>query len=101
MVASPEEGLTSPSSMRSDVVLPDPLGPRNPVTRPGSTVNSRLSTATTGPKCFEMPLNSMGSPRVAAAPVVIAATIAATPPGVGAGSGPGCGPPRDGPGKAG
>src|SRR5271155_2110978 len=75
MVASPLDGLTRPSSMRRVVVLPDPLGPRKPVTRPGSTVNDRLSTASTGPKCFESPLISMGSPRVVA-PGVIEATIA-------------------------
>src|SRR5580704_9716076 len=75
MVAVPAVGCTSPSSMRRVVVLPDPLGPRKPVTRPGSTVNDRLSTASTGPKCFERPLISMGSPRVVA-PGVIGATIA-------------------------
>src|SRR3984885_477888 len=79
MVAGPADGATSPSNMRSVVVLPDPLGPRKPVTRPGSTVKPRSSTATTDPKCFERPVNSMGSPRMAAAPVVIAGTIAASP----------------------
>ena len=61
--------------MRRVVVFPDPLGPRKPVTRPGSTVNDRLSTARTDPKCFESPLISIGSPRVVA-PSVIGATIA-------------------------
>ena len=32
------------------VLLPDPLGPRNPVTRPGWTSKLRSSTATTRPK---------------------------------------------------
>src|SRR5437763_4468538 len=32
------------------VDLPAPLGPRKPVTRPGSTENDRWSTATLGPK---------------------------------------------------
>ncbi len=31
------------------VVLPEPLGPRNPVTRPGCTVNDRSWTADTLP----------------------------------------------------
>ena len=34
MRASPAVGATRPSSIRSVVVLPDPLGPRNPVTVP-------------------------------------------------------------------
>src|ERR1700729_1568653 len=78
MVAVPSDGWTRPSSMRRVVVLPEPLGPRKPVTRPGSTVNDRLSTASTDPKCFESPLISMGSPRVEA-PGVIEATIARAP----------------------
>ena len=64
MVAVPEEGCTSPSSMRKVVVLPEPFGPRKPVTRPGSTVNDRSSTARTGPKVLERPRISIGSPRV-------------------------------------
>jgi hypothetical protein len=32
------------------VDLPAPLGPRNPVTRPGWTAKLRPSTAVTGPK---------------------------------------------------
>ncbi len=61
--------------MRSVVVFPDPLGPRNPVTRPGSTVKLRLSTASTGPKCLLSPVNSMGRPR-GEAPAVIETTLA-------------------------
>ena len=34
---------------RMVVLLPEPLGPRNPVTTPGSTVNDKLSTATVDP----------------------------------------------------
>ena len=64
--------------MRRVVVLPEPLGPRNPVTRPGSTVNERSSTARTGPKCLLRPLNSIGRPRVVA-PAVIGATLARWP----------------------
>src|SRR5580692_568573 len=70
MWAVPAEGWTRPSSMRRVVVLPDPLGPRNPVTRPGSTVKDRSSTARTVPKCLESPRISIGSPRVVAPTVI-------------------------------
>src|SRR5690349_7541959 len=39
--------------MRSVVVLPAPLGPRKPVTRPGTTLNDRSSTARTVPNDLE------------------------------------------------
>jgi hypothetical protein len=45
MVACPAVGWTRPSTMRSVVVLPAPLGPRKPVTEPGSTVKLSRSTA--------------------------------------------------------
>jgi hypothetical protein len=45
MVALPAVGVTSPSSERSVVVLPEPLGPRKPVTVPLWTANVRSSTA--------------------------------------------------------
>ena len=41
------------------VVLPDPLGPRKPVTRPAATSKLRSSTARTGPKCLDSPRTSM------------------------------------------
>src|SRR5215468_8982017 len=47
MVATPLVGVTRFNSMRRVVVLPDPFGPRNPVTRPGWTVNDNPSTALT------------------------------------------------------
>jgi hypothetical protein len=47
MVAVPLVGVTRFSIIRSVVVLPEPFGPRKPVTRPGSTVNERSSTART------------------------------------------------------
>src|SRR4051812_9102508 len=47
MVAPPLVGVTRLSTILSVVVLPEPLGPRKPVTRPGSTVNERSSTAVT------------------------------------------------------
>lgn len=45
--------------MRIVVDLPDPLGPRNPVTVPGRTSNDRSSTATTLPKRLESPRASI------------------------------------------
>jgi hypothetical protein len=50
IVAIPASGVTKPSSIRSVVVFPAPLGPRNPVIEPGSTVKLRSSTAFTAPK---------------------------------------------------
>ena len=38
--------------MRRVVVLPAPLGPRNPVIVPGSSANDRLSTAVSLPNRF-------------------------------------------------
>src|SRR5262245_3435284 len=49
MVAVPLVGAVRPSSIRSVVVLPAPLGPRKPVTRPGPTSKLNPSTAVTGP----------------------------------------------------
>src|SRR3954470_2561975 len=51
-VAVPVSGRTRPSSIRMVVVLPAPLGPRKPVTDPGSTVNERSETARTGPNAL-------------------------------------------------
>src|SRR5690606_31700998 len=45
MVAVPEVGWSRPSTRRIVVDLPAPLGPRNPVTRPGRTRKVRWSTA--------------------------------------------------------
>ena len=42
MVAVPAVGVTRPSSIRSVVVLPAPLGPRNPVTLPGCDVEAEV-----------------------------------------------------------
>ena len=58
-VALPAVGFTSPSSIRSVVVLPAPLGPRKPTTRPSSAVNDRSSTASTGPKRLVSPATSI------------------------------------------
>ena len=50
IVAVPEVGVTSPSSERSVVVFPEPLGPRKPAIVPASIEKLRSSTARTGPK---------------------------------------------------
>src|SRR6476620_5160334 len=62
MVAVPAVARTRPSSMRSVVVLPLPFGPRNPVTRPGSTSKSRWSTAVNEPNRLVRPRTSMRPP---------------------------------------
>ena len=49
MVACPVSGRVRPVSARKVVVLPAPLGPRNPVTVPCWQVNVTSSTATIGP----------------------------------------------------
>src|ERR1700760_3828585 len=59
MMAVPSLGLTSPSSIRRVVVLPAPLGPRNPVTVPWSTEKLTWSTATRLPKRLVSPSSSM------------------------------------------
>ena len=47
--ASPRVGRSSPTSSRNTVVLPAPLGPRNPVTDPRPTTRSRSSIPTVCP----------------------------------------------------
>jgi hypothetical protein len=49
MVALPEVGRLSPTSIRNVVDLPAPLAPRKPVMVPGSSVTVKSSTALTGP----------------------------------------------------
>ena len=61
MVAVPAVGRTRLSTIRSVVVLPAPFGPRNPVTRPGLTVNDRSSTARTFLYSLVRPLTTMPS----------------------------------------
>jgi hypothetical protein len=48
----PEFGESRPRISRIVVDLPDPFGPRNPVTTPGSTVNVRSLTAILSPYRF-------------------------------------------------
>src|SRR3954467_8688488 len=62
MVALPELGRTRPSSIRSVVVLPAPLGPRKPVMRPGATEKDRESTAVKVPKRLVRLLTSIRVP---------------------------------------
>src|ERR1700758_3698902 len=73
MVAVPAVGSTRPSSIRNVVVFPAPFGPRNPVTRPGSTVNDKSSTART-------PRYSFVSPRTSIRPWDISAGETRFPP---------------------
>ena len=49
IVALPVFGRSRPSTSRIVVDLPAPFGPRNPVTRPGSTLKDRWSTASLSP----------------------------------------------------
>ena len=62
MVAVPLVEWIRPSSIRSVVVLPAPLGPRKPVIRPGSTSKLRSSTATKEPKRLVSPRISIFAP---------------------------------------
>src|SRR5690606_17144504 len=59
MVAVPDVGRSSPRINRIVVVLPAPLGPRNPVTTPGSTVQVRSSTARVRPNTLVNAVNSI------------------------------------------
>src|SRR4051794_18501561 len=63
--------------MRIVVVLPAPLGPRKPVTEPGSTVKLRSETARTGPKALVRPRTST---RTGAAAVALPVEIALSSP---------------------
>src|SRR5437763_9130861 len=57
--ATPEVGLASVQSMLIVVVLPAPLGPRNPNTSPVATSNSTPRTAWTSPKFLIRPLTAI------------------------------------------
>ena len=52
-----------PITIRMAVVFPAPLGPRNPKTRPGSTVNDRPSRATVRPYRRRNPASLSGPDR--------------------------------------
>ena len=55
MVTSPRLAGVSPAMIRIVVVLPAPLGPRNPVTRPGWQVKLMSSRARNAPYDLESP----------------------------------------------
>src|SRR3954469_21447242 len=59
MRAWPLSGSERPTSMRTVVVLPAPLGPRKPVTVPGSHRNVTSETAVRPPSCLVSPLISI------------------------------------------
>jgi hypothetical protein len=59
MVAVPAVGRSSPRISRIVVVLPAPLGPRNPVTIPGSIEQVRSSTARVRPNTLVRPASSI------------------------------------------
>ena len=48
-MARPASGAARPMIMRMVVDLPEPLGPRNPVTTPGWTSKLRFRTAVVSP----------------------------------------------------
>ncbi len=68
MATVPRVGAARPRIIFMVVDFPAPLGPRNPVTWPGSTVNDRSSTTVSGPY-------RLVSPRIAI--TVMAAILAA------------------------
>src|SRR4029077_13037695 len=65
--ASPDVGLSRPSSHLTDVLLPAPLGPRNPKISPRGTVIDKPASATVLPN------------RLVRSTVCIAGASAATP----------------------
>src|ERR1700681_3666831 len=72
--ASREVGLRSPSSSLTEVVLPAPLGPRNPKTSPRGTDIERPASATVCPNRLErLTVWMAGEP--AAAPELEAAAV--------------------------
>src|SRR5689334_13989139 len=64
MVALPLVGLARPSNIRKVVVLPAPLGPRNPVTAPWRAVKLRSSTAAAPPNRLDRALISIAGMRI-------------------------------------
>src|SRR6478736_6191578 len=59
MVAVPAVGRSRPRIIRIVVVLPAPLGPRKPVTTPGSMTQVKSSTARVRPNTLVSPDNSI------------------------------------------
>jgi hypothetical protein len=56
--ATPASSSTSPNTVRMAVVLPAPLGPRNPDSRPGRATNEQASRATRPPNRLVAPSSS-------------------------------------------
>ena len=73
-VTAPLSRSMSPNTARMAVVLPAPLGPRNPVIRPGRAVKVQASRARTLPNVLVAEWNSSitVTPWVAAAHGVVA-----------------------------
>ena len=59
---APAVGISKPAIIRSVVVLPQPLGPRNETNSPCSTARSKSSTATVLAERFLTPRRSRGTP---------------------------------------
>src|SRR6516225_11639618 len=72
----PSSGVSKPASMRSNVVLPQPLGPRSAKNSPAGISSETPSTARTPPNFFTTP--SMRSSGMATACTCRAAEAAAT-----------------------
>src|ERR1700694_4412476 len=73
--AWPEVGLRRPSSSLTEVVLPAPLGPRNPKTSPRGTDIERPASATVCPNRLERLTVWMAGEPAAAAPEGAAAAV--------------------------
>src|SRR5262245_8076152 len=57
----PADGVRYPARMRRIVVLPEPLGPRSPMTSPRFTVRQTPSTARRGPYHLVRPSATMAA----------------------------------------
>src|SRR5436190_13836349 len=73
MLIVPAVGSSSPATIRSVVVLPQPDGPRSAKNRPCSTTRSRSRTAVNAPNCF------VTAVRVRSAPLAL--SVAGSMPG--------------------
>src|SRR5829696_8254967 len=82
----PLVGEANPRTARIVVDFPDPLGPRNPLTRPGRTTNDRSSTATVLPNRLVRLRTSITCPTVRTAPAerILPPEAATTAPAVAA-----------------
>src|SRR5579884_692239 len=58
ILTSPVVGCSNPAMIRSVVVFPEPLGPRNETNSPSSIVRSTPRTAPKAPKYFSIPTSS-------------------------------------------